>query len=120
MTVAAGGVLVAAMTGNVRYDDGRVCLDHEALTLRRYYFPFGTSERIPYTAIRGIDRRPLTWLTGKGRLRGSPHPRYWLPLDRPRLRKDTALVLDVSGRIRPTVTPDDPAPVTDLLRRCVG
>ena len=108
------------MTGNALYDDGRVCLDGEALTLRRYYFPFAASKRIPYADIRGIDVRRLTWLTGKGRLWGSAHPRYWLPLDRTRLRKDTALVLDVGGRVRPTFTPDDPAQVTDLLRRFVG
>ncbi|WP_324273525.1 hypothetical protein [Blastococcus brunescens] len=108
------------MTDDVIYDDGRVRLDREALTLRRYYFPLARSKRIPYSDIRGIEVRPLTWLTGKGRLWGSAHPRYWLPLDRARLRKDTALVLDVGGRVRPAFTPDDPARVADLLRRCIG
>ncbi|SFE50750.1 hypothetical protein [Blastococcus tunisiensis] len=108
------------MAGNALYDDGRVCLDAEALTLRRYYFPFATSKRIPYSAIRGVDVRPLTWLTGKGRLWGSAHPRYWLPLDATRLRKDTAVVLDLGGRVRPTFTPDDPERVRQLLHRSTG
>ena len=102
------------------YDDGRVCLDREALTLRRYYFPFGTSKRIPYPAIRSVAVLPMTWFTGKGRLWGTAHPGYWLPLDRTRPRKDTALVLDLGRTVRPTFTPDDPALVQNLLSRCVG
>ena len=35
------------------YDDGLVQLDREALTLRRYHFPSGTSKIIPLRAIRG-------------------------------------------------------------------
>ncbi len=108
------------MAGTVLYDDGRVRLNDEALTLRWYYFPLATSKRIPYADIRGVDVRPLTWLSGKGRLWGSAHPRYWLPLDRTRPHKDTALVLDVGGHVRPTFTPDDPGRVQELLHRLVG
>lgn len=31
------------------FDDGTICLDVRGLTIRRYYFPFG-SKRIPTTS----------------------------------------------------------------------
>ena len=34
------------------YDDGLVTLDADGLTIRRYYFPLGTSKRIPYVQIK--------------------------------------------------------------------
>jgi len=46
------------MVSNILYDDGRVLLDEDALTLRRYYFPIGyfligTSKRIPSDRFSG-------------------------------------------------------------------
>ena len=43
------------------YDDGLIQLDREALTLRRYHFPSGTSKIVPVRAIRGYRVEPL-WL----------------------------------------------------------
>ena len=98
------------------YDDGGLLLDASGITIRRYYFPWGGSKRIGLDQLRGVESRPLGWATGKGRLWGTAHPRYWLPLDRDRFRRDTALVLDTGRWIRPTVTPDDPDRVLELLR----
>ena len=41
------------------YDDGLIQLDREAITLRRYHFPSGTSKIIPLSAIRGYKAEPL-------------------------------------------------------------
>ena len=41
------------------YDDGLVQLDRQALTLRRYHFPSGTSKVIPLQAIRGYKAESL-------------------------------------------------------------
>ena len=41
------------------YDDGLVQLDREAITLRRYHFPSGTSKVIPLRSIRGYTAKPL-------------------------------------------------------------
>jgi hypothetical protein len=99
----------------VLYDDGRVVLDRDGITLRRYYFPLGTSKRIPYDRILGVQAQRMGWLTGKGRGWGSAHPRYWLPLDTSRPNKDTLLVLDLGGYVKPACTPDDPTQVLEIL-----
>jgi hypothetical protein len=99
----------------VVYDDGRVVLDHDGITLRHYYFPLGTSKHIPYDRIRRVWTRPLGWLTGKGRGWGTVHPGYWLPLDMSRPRKHVLVVLDLGGHIKPAFTPDDPDRVLEIL-----
>lgn len=105
----------------VLYDDGRIVLDHDGITLRRYYFPFGTRKRIPYHQIRGVGVRRMGWLTGRGRIWGSAHPSYWLPLDGSRPRKKTLVVLDLGGTVKPAFTPDDPDRVLEILNaRTIG
>jgi hypothetical protein len=104
----------------VLYDDGRTRLDGDGITLRRYYFPLGTSKHIPYHRIRSVHARPMGWLTGKGRGWGTAHPGYWLPLDPTRPRKHTLVVLDLGGHVKPAFTPDDPQRVLDLISRYVA
>ena len=103
------------MAADVLYDDGGVVLDRDGITLRRYYFPLGSSKRIPYGRIHGVRARPMGWLTGKGRGWGSAHPGYWLPLDWSRPRKHTLVVLDLGGRVKPAFSPDDPDRVLEIL-----
>lgn len=93
------------MASNVAYDDGRVFLDDEGVTLHRYYFPFGTSRRIPYRRIQRVRAEPMGWLTGKGRGWGSAHPGYWLPFDPARPRKSTLIVLELGGWVKPSFSP---------------
>lgn len=91
------------------YDDGLVQLDREALTLRRYHFPSGTSKVIPLRTIRGYRAKPLGLLTHRFRLWGPPDLTRWLPLDIGRPLKSTLITLDVPGtRPRPAFTPRDP------------
>lgn len=104
------------MVSNVLYDDGRVLLHEDALTLRRYYFPLGTSKRIPYGQIQRVSAQPMGWLTGKGRGWGAAHPSYWLPLDLTRPRKNTLIVLDLGAHVKPSFSPDEPEMVLRLLR----
>lgn len=98
------------------YDDGLIQLDREAITLRRYHFPSGTSKIIPLTAIRGYQAEPLGMFTHRFRLWGSSDLRRWLPLDVGRPRKNTLITLDVAGnRWRPAFTPSDPEKFTAML-----
>ncbi len=103
------------MMKQVLYDDGLVALDADGLTIRRYYFPFATSKRIPYVQIKGVQERHIG-LTGKGRLWGSGDFRHWAPLDIHRSQKEKALILDLGTWIRPVITPDDPDRVLALLQ----
>jgi len=97
------------MTAVPTYDDGLVQLDREALTLRRYHFPSGTSKVIPLRSIRGYKVKPLGLLTNRFRLWGSSDLMRWLPLDIGRPLKSTLITLDVPGtRSSPAFTPSDP------------
>lgn len=98
------------------YRDDCLALDEDGMTIRRYYFPLGSPKRIAYHDIRGVRIAAMNWLTGKGRGWGTADPRYWLPLDLRRYRKDKLLVIDVGRRVKPCVSPDDADRVVELLR----
>ena len=91
------------------YDDGLIQLDQEAITLRRYHFPSGTSKVIPLRLVRGYKAEDLGMLTQRFRIWGSSDLRRWLPLDVQRPLKSTLVTLDVPGlRLRPAFTPTKP------------
>ena len=98
------------------YDDGLIQLDREALTLRRYHFPSGTSKIIPLRDIRGYRATPLGLFMQRFRLWGSSDLRRWLPLDIRRPLKSTLVTLDVPGaRPDPACTPVRPEQFLELL-----
>jgi len=96
----------------VLYDDGRIACTDSGLVLRWYYL-WG-ARRIPYGAIRSVGRLPPLRVR-RWRIWGSGDFVHWWNLDPDRPRKSVALVLDVGGRIRPTITPDDPEAVERIL-----
>lgn len=98
------------------YDDGLIQLDQEALTLRRYHFPSGTSKIIPLRHIRGYRATPLGLVMQRFRIWGSSDLRRWLPLDVRRPWKSTLVTLDVPGtHPDPACTPARPEQFLDLL-----
>ena len=104
--------------GSSSYDDGLIQLDREAITLRRYHFPSGTSKIIALNRIRGYRAEPLGLLVHRFRIWGSSDLRRWLPLDVRRPLRSTLITLDVPGtRPRPAFTPVDPEEFTALLDR---
>ncbi len=96
------------------YHDRWIDCDADGLTIRWYYFPFGT-KRIRYADIRAVRRVQTTVIRGKGRLWGTANPRYWASLDPGRPRKQVGFILDLGGSIKPFVTPDDPAAFAEAL-----
>jgi hypothetical protein len=97
------------------YDDGMIQVDREAITLRRYHFPSGTSKIIPLRSIRGFTATRLDWMH-RYRLWGSSDLRRWLPLDVRRPLKSTLVTLDVAGnRWRPACTPAHPDQFVEVL-----
>lgn len=107
---------VLAVMKQVLYDDGLVTLDSDGLTIQGYYFPLGTSKRIPYVQIKGVQEWRMGPLTGKGRVWGSGDLRHWWPLDWRRSEKEKALILDLGTGWMPAITPDDPDRVLALLQ----
>ena len=102
------------------YDDGRIRCDDQELIIRNYYL-WG-AKRIPYTSIRGVETLPLTGLNAvrKWRIWGSGDFVHWWNLDPQRPSKSTALVIDVGRQVRPTITPDDPTAVANILAGRIG
>jgi hypothetical protein len=91
------------------YDDGLIQLDREAITLRRYHFPSGTSKIIPLGNIRGYSAKSLGLFMQRFRIWGSSDLGRWLPLDVRRPFKSTLITLDVPGTYpSPAFTPANP------------
>jgi hypothetical protein len=98
------------------YDDGLVQLDQEAITLRRYHFPSGTSKVIALSSIRGYKAEPLGLFTHRFGMWGSSGLHRWVPLDIGRPFKSTLITLDVPGTWpHPAFTPANPEEFTALL-----
>jgi hypothetical protein len=103
---------------SARYDDGRIACDDGGITVRWYYL-WG-AKHIPYGAIRGLRTRPLTGWRGRWRLWGSADLVHWYHLDLGRPGRRAAIELDLGGRVRPTLTPDDPELVAGIITEHVG
>lgn len=95
------------------YDDGKVACTGSELVIRHYYFPAGV-KRIPYSAIREVQRVQLRSL-GHWRVHGSGDFVHWFNFDRHRRRKQVALVVNLAGFVKPVITPDDPDQAVAVL-----
>ncbi|MDP9165727.1 MAG: hypothetical protein M3O32_06665 [Actinomycetota bacterium] len=103
------------------YDDGLIQLDAQAITLRRYHFPSGTSKVIPLRQVRGYRAESLGLVMNRFRIWGSSDLRRWLPLDVWRPIKSTLVTLDVPGvRPSPAFTPLRPGEFTAVLDQLLG
>ena len=103
----------------MRYDDGLVSCDEDALTIRRYYV-WGGSKRIPYQKIRSITTWEMTTSGGRARVWGSGDFRHWWNLDMARPAKSVAFALDVGKHWMPTISPDDSVEVGQILAERTG
>ena len=98
------------------YRDHWIECKPDAITVRGYYFPWGT-KRIPYSSIRSVRRVELGAVRGKWRIWGTGNPRYWLSLDPGRPKKQVGLILDLGRFVHPFITPDDPDKVEAAIRQ---
>ncbi|MGX9675258.1 hypothetical protein [Mycobacterium sp. HM-7] len=110
---------------DAHYDDGQIFLDRQAITLRRYHFPSGTSKIIPLSAVRGYRAESLGFIMDRFLIWGGTDPRRWLPLDIWRPIKSTLVTLDVVGTTpAPACTPLRPkeflATLDELLKEQTG
>jgi hypothetical protein len=101
------------------YSDRWISCDDHAITIRAYYFPWG-SKRIAYGEIRSAVVVPTSAVSGKARMWGTANPTLWASLDPQRRSKDRALILDIGSRIRPFLTPDDVDAVAQIIQREAG
>ena len=98
----------------MEYDDGLIACASDELVIRRYSLLL-RPRRIAYAEIRRVTKVQLRGLQ-KWRIWGGD-VRHWFNFDARRPDKQVALVLDVGKHVKPTITPDDPHHVVDVLRR---
>ena len=103
------------------YEDDTVELDAEGLRIKSYRGP-GRAKHILYREIRDFEVFEMGFWSGRYRLVGMPlaKPRNWFPWDRNRRGKTTAIGLDVGRLIRPTIVPDNPTAVIEILREVLS
>jgi len=99
----------------ILYRDRWIECTSEALRIRGYYFPWGT-KTVRYASVRAVRRVEIGAFSGRARIWGTAHPRYWASLDPGRFSKRDALILDLGRFVRPVLTPDDAAAVEAVLR----
>jgi hypothetical protein len=95
------------------YDDGRIAIDDEGISVRWYYL-WG-AKRIPFQAIRSTKTFPLSRFRGRWRLWGSGSLVRWYNLDVRRPTKTTGIEIDTGGRVHPCLTPDDVQAVSEII-----
>lgn len=98
------------------YEDSGITCDANGILIKRYY-PWG-AKRISYSAIRAVDVLPLKGLNRvrRWRLWGTGDFIHWWNWDGSRPKKTEALVLNTGHHVRPTITPDDPQAVQNLIK----
>jgi hypothetical protein len=62
----------------------------------------------------------MTALGGRGRVWGSGDFKHWWNLDTARPAKSAAFALDIGKRWVPTISPDDPSEVSQILAERTG
>lgn len=102
------------------YDDSMVACGHDGLLIRNFYFPSGRSRKIPWTAIRSVQRRKLRFFSGKLRIWGMDVMPIWYHLDWKRLLKKEAIVIDAGGVMKIGITPRDLDKVLAIIRQRTG
>lgn len=70
------------------------------MTIKTYYFPFGTSKRIPISDIKDVYLVNETSL----RLWGTGTFEYWFALDKKRMDYDSFIAIDLGDGIKPAFT----------------
>lgn len=101
------------------YEDKYVVLDEHAITIKTYYFPWG-SKRIPYDDIDQVREEELDFWSGKWRIWGTRKPPQWFHLDWNRPGKPKCIILETNtGWSKPVLTPESHEKVLSLLREKV-
>ena len=93
---------------------GRLIPASEAARRNRFLLLGGRLRRLPGGLFSFLTSGVLSW-RGKWRLWGAGDLVHYYNRDRTRPKKETARALEASGRIRPTITPDDPNAVARIL-----
>lgn len=99
----------------ILYEDKYLVCDEDAITIKEYYFPFG-SKRLPYKAIKKVREMELGVMSGRFRIWGMDLAPYWYHLDMERPKKRRSIVLETGEMIKPALTPEQHDMVLAVLK----
>jgi hypothetical protein len=103
--------------GRSVYNDALVEITDDFIRLKRFYFPFAISKRIPLQTIERIEVLKPALATGKWRLWGSGDFQVWFPLDCRRYARDSIFYIHVKdSSIRYGFTVLDSNQVSEILK----
>src|ERR1700722_10516524 len=98
------------------YKNSLIEITDEELVFHRYYFPFGSDKRLPFTDITSIETRPPSIFNGSWRIWGGDF-RTWFPLDFKRPSRDRIFIASLHNRFwRIGFTVEHSHTVTTILR----
>ncbi len=99
-----------------RYEDATIRIDDDIVVIKGGG-PLRRDRHINRADIHGVETFEMGLWSGRARLVGiSPlRPRNWFYWDRARRHKTIAVGIDLGRFLRPTVTPDVPETVAQLL-----
>ncbi|MGC9221239.1 MAG: hypothetical protein ACP5H2_07800 [Solirubrobacteraceae bacterium] len=102
------------------YSDRWIDIDDDGITIRGYYFPWGTRQ-IRYSDVTRLARVNLGLLTGRARIWGTANPAtVWASFDPRRPTKKTGFLVKTQRRTQALMTPDDPELAERALRERLG
>jgi hypothetical protein len=98
------------------YQDRSLLVDDDGITITSYFWP-GHHRHIPFSSIVAVEEIPLGTFSGRYRLVGFELRRLrdFFPWDSHRSATSRAFALDVGGRVRPVISPEDHEQVLELI-----
>ena len=100
---------------SILYEDQYLVCDDDAITIKLYYFPWG-SKRITYNSIQNIIVKKMTINAGKIRLWGMDFAPEWFHWDLERPKKSQCIVIDQGEWVKAAITPEAHDRVLQILR----
>ena len=97
------------------YEDKQVKIYKELIVISKYYFPLATSKTILFSEMETVALVNSDGVTHRWGVCGK-YLNNWFPLDNKRNLKNKFIEIKVKGKdIKPSITPDDPDRVFQIL-----
>lgn len=102
----------------MEYSDGLIDIDGEFIVLKKYYFPFGNSKRIPIGDVKAVRSAVPSVMNGKYRIWGTGWFDGWFPMDWKRPARDRIFMMSLkNSRFRIGFTVEDSGRVEAVFRK---
>lgn len=88
------------LSAKVLYDDKDVKIRESGITIKCYYFPIGTSKRIPISKIKDVEFIN----SSSSRIWGTGTFEYWFALDSKRMGYESFIAIDNGSSVKPAFT----------------